>query len=361
VLTRAAMTLYHVPHMALGAELTENFEERTTIVAWRQAFSYVGALVGAGAGFLYYFSDERGGRLNADAYPPWAALLGAGMVLTILYSAWGTRREIPHLPRAAPHDGAPLLRRLAAELGSAFENASFRWLFAGVLIVFVMVGVDNALNLYMYEFFWALSGREILLVTVMSPLGLMLGATLTHALHKRFDKKAPLVAGTAGWAVCQIVPVVLRIAGWFPENGTGSLLFALSAFKLVQGVIVQQALVSFGSMMADVADEHELESGRRQEGIFFGAVAFSGKGATGIGSLLAGVALDLIAWPRGDAIGAAADVPPETLVSLGMLYGPIVSGFAVVSVWCYTHYRLDRARHQRILDALAQARPLRES
>ncbi|MCS5584822.1 MAG: MFS transporter [Pseudomonadales bacterium] len=36
ILTRGAMTLYHVPHLALGAELTENFHERTKIVAFRQ-------------------------------------------------------------------------------------------------------------------------------------------------------------------------------------------------------------------------------------------------------------------------------------------------------------------------------------
>jgi Na+/melibiose symporter-like transporter len=72
--------------------------------------------------------------------------------------------------------------------------------------------------------------------------------------------------------------------------------------------------------------------------------------------MLAGVALDLISWPRGGAIRAAENVSPETLVSLGMVYGPIVSGFAAVSVWCYTHYRLDRAAHRRILEQLAEMR-----
>jgi Na+/melibiose symporter-like transporter len=33
ILTRGAMTLYHVPHLALGAELTKNFHQRTKIVA----------------------------------------------------------------------------------------------------------------------------------------------------------------------------------------------------------------------------------------------------------------------------------------------------------------------------------------
>ena len=40
VLTRAAMTLYHVPHIALGAELTEDFEERSAVVAHRTAFGF---------------------------------------------------------------------------------------------------------------------------------------------------------------------------------------------------------------------------------------------------------------------------------------------------------------------------------
>ena len=43
VLVRASMTLYHVPHLALGAELTDDYSERTTVVAYRSLFSMVGA------------------------------------------------------------------------------------------------------------------------------------------------------------------------------------------------------------------------------------------------------------------------------------------------------------------------------
>ena len=42
----------------------------------------------------------------------------------------------------------------------------------------------------------------------------------------------------------------------------------------------------------------------------------------------------------------------ETLVYLGIFFGPCVAGFAVVSVWCLTRYRLTRARHQEILREL---------
>ena len=359
VLTRAAMTLYHVPHIALGAELTENFVERTSIVAYRSAFGYAGGLLALVIAFGYFFSDARGGRLNAEAYAPYAIVLALLMIVTIWYSAWGTRKEIPFLPKPTESGEHRVLRRLRAELTSAFQNRSFRWLFAGVLIVFLMVGVDGALNLYMFQYFWELTGGQILLVMVISPVGLIVGTLFTRALHRRWDKKPGLVIGTAGWALLQILPVALRLADWFPVNGTTELIVSLVLFRFAQGAIVQQAIVSFGSMMADVADEHELSSGRRQEGVFFGAVAFSGKAASGLGTIVAGVGLDLISWPRGAAIQSAADVPAATLVQLGLLYGPIVAGFGVVSVWCYTHYGLNRARHAEILRELELARRAR--
>ena len=45
VLTRLAMTLYHVPHIALGAEMSDDYEERTSIVGYRTAFGIIGSLL----------------------------------------------------------------------------------------------------------------------------------------------------------------------------------------------------------------------------------------------------------------------------------------------------------------------------
>ena len=42
VLTRSALTLYNVPHMAVGAEITESSAERIRLIVLRQFFSYAG-------------------------------------------------------------------------------------------------------------------------------------------------------------------------------------------------------------------------------------------------------------------------------------------------------------------------------
>lgn len=356
ILTRGAMTLYHVPHLALGAEMTENFQERTRIVAFRQFFSTFGNASASVIGLGYFFADDHGGRLAVENYTPYAITLGILMAVTIWWSAYGTEKEIPHLSEPKEKPPMSIMKRFASEMAEAFQNVSFRWLFFGVLIVFIMAGVNNALDLYMLQYFWELTGNQMLLLQVSQIIGLMIGAFLTSTLHKYTDKKFGVILGTGAWAIIQLTPVVLRLVGFFPDNGEASLIYILTTMKFIQGVLLQQAFISFGSMMADVADEHEHDTGVRQEGIFFGAISFSGKATSGFGNFIGGIGLDIISWPRGPEIQTAADIPADTLVNLGLLYGPFVAGFAVVSVWCYSHYKLTKEKHAELLRVLNQRR-----
>ena len=358
--TRAMMTLYYVPHVSLGAELSEDFNERTEVVAYRYFFSYVGGILTYIIGFVVYFPDTQ---FNVEAYAPFGLTLSLLMMASILITTLGTKRRIPHLSASRINrESVSVLRVLHKtflEIRSALTNRSFRWLFAGVLIVFAMVGVDNALNLHMNTYFWELQGGGNLFFFAATPVGALIGTALASPLTRWFDKKPSVIIGTLCWALCQVIPVVLRLLGWFPENGTDELLYSLIVIKFIQGLGVVQALIAFNSMVADVVDEHELITGLRQEGIFFSSVSFSNKMTSGIGTVAAGFALALIDWPTGAAVQTAADIAPETIVWLGLIYGPIVSGFALVSAYCYSKYGLNRQRHAEIVEELTELRERR--
>ena len=359
LLTRIAMSFYNVPHLSLGAEMATNFEDRTSVVGFRQFFATFGAVFAVIIGFQVFFKSSpefHNGQLNPAAYQPFSLLLVLLAVGAIFWSAFGTRRLIATLPQPAVRAHGATVVQVFLDTALALRNRSFRWLFIGVLIVFVMVGVDTGLNIYINTYFWELTGNQMAVLAIASPIGVMAGTALTRVLHKRFDKQPAVVWGTAWWSICQIVPIVLRMGDAFPANHSASLMTVLIIVRFLQGVGVVQALVSFGSMMADIADEHELLTGRRQEGIFFGAVSFSGKCASGAGNMVAGFGLAAIAWPTGVTMRTAADVPADALFNLGLLFGPIVAGFAVVAVWCYSHYNLDRAKHAAIVAQLAQRR-----
>ena len=86
--SRLMMSLYHVPHIALGAEMTEDVDDRSALVAYRQFFGNIGALFTYIA-FFWLLSPFYGGegRFVEGAYVPWAILVSIVMGASIFWSA----------------------------------------------------------------------------------------------------------------------------------------------------------------------------------------------------------------------------------------------------------------------------------
>ncbi len=114
-------------------------------------------------------------------------------------------------------------------------------------------------------------------------------------------------------------------------------------------------LVIFGivqsSMLADIVEENELRYGRREEGLFFAARTFALKATSGIGTLLAGIILQVIQFPRGVAPG---EVPAEALFKLGVIYGPVLAVLFLTALIGISFYRITRRDHADNLDIIAR-------
>ena len=141
------------------------------------------------------------------------------------------------------------------------------------------------------------------------------------------------------------LPISLRLCGLFPENGSAWVFPILCTFKGISYCMIAVMVISIASTLADVTDEHELLTGRRQEGVFFAARAFFGKLTTGLGHLLAGVAMDWIAFPTG---AVAGEVSPETILQFGLIAGPLTLLPGLISIFFYRRYRIDETRHNEI-------------
>ena len=195
VLTRGAMTLYHVPHLALGAELSDDYEERTTIVGYRTAFSIVGSLLVFASISLFFPESDDGarGQLENSNYPPFAIVCALVMWVAIWISAIGTHKELG-------------LTAVFQETRLALQNSNFRPLFLAVLVSFVMNGVNVSLNLFMFTFFWELDASTLQVVLIAYPLGILLGTPLTRYVHRAFDKNPPWCGAPPGGLPCNCFP-----------------------------------------------------------------------------------------------------------------------------------------------------------
>jgi GPH family glycoside/pentoside/hexuronide:cation symporter len=356
VLVRGSMTLYHVPHLALGAELSSDYHEKTSIVGYRVMFAVIGSITMVVVAFNFFFvktDDLAHGQLNASAYPGFALTFAVLMLVTILVSALGTHNRIATLPKA-PDNPKPLsLTRVYKELAEALRNPSFRYLFIGIVIFFVTRGVQKVLNLHMLTFFWGLDAAGVKNVQLAVVLCFAAGVPTWAFISKRIDKRPTLLIGIIWFSVLNTLPPVAELLGLWPSPESTWYVPCLQLFIGVAAFGGAGGFVAAGSMMADIADEHELTTGVRQEGIFFGALAFAGKSSSGLGNGIAGLATDLIGFPARAVPGSVA---PEVLDRLAFLYGPGIMTLTFIAVPIIWRYRLDNKRHAEILEELARRR-----
>jgi len=169
-------------------------------------------------------------------------------------------------------------------------------------------------------------------------------------LNDRFEKVGTMLGGVVILVIAQSIAPTLRLLGLLPENGHPlifPMLLTLIAIVYGAGAILN---ISVMSALADVADDHELNTGRRQEGIFYSARTFVGKATSAFGLLIGGIAIDLIGWPTG--VKSAAEVEPDVIFNLGLIEGPIAALPSVFAIYFYAKYRITKARHQEIRAAL---------
>jgi Na+/melibiose symporter-like transporter len=357
VLARLFLTLYHVPHMALGAEIAADYNDRTRVFSYSQAFSTLGVAAFAFLMYSYVFptpEDGSHGLLNAAGYPQLAGIAAAGIVISITLCVWGTKKEIPYLPVWEPEPERLGAARLWREVSEALGSRSYRMLLCVLVVVLLVLGIEGTFMAYLFVHFWELSTEQMRWLGPMTLLGLPFSVVLIPHLTKKFDKRNMMfVLGTVVQINMNILIVLRLFTDVLPENGDPVLFVLFLASAFISGLLAPAMLVTFNSMFADIADELELREGVRQEGIIFSARSFVSKAAVGLATILGGLALDLISFPKGAQVG---EIAPDTIYYLGLIAGPPAMILGISSMAFYIFYDLSRERMEEIAEILAGRR-----
>lgn len=349
VLLRTFQTFYQVPHLALGAELSKDYRERSVVMSYNFIFGWVG---GASAFFFgWTWLRHHGGPELRGGYPGLAAVVAIFAAVVIFASAWFTRDQIPRLAKVPDNLPKFGLRQLGSEMWGAFQNRNYLMLLLGLLFLSATQGVRETLNAHVSRFFWELPADKIRFFAFASMPAFILAFIFTSKLHAWLDKRGTIIMSVCVMAFGATTPVVARLADAFPVNGAATLFPLLMFFHFLFYLGTAILGISVLSALADIADEHELTTGRRQEGIFYSARTFFGKLTSGLGHLIAGVAMDIIAFPTGVKPG---EVPQSIVTELGIIDGPLASLPALLAILFYARYRIDRARHDEIQRQLAE-------
>lgn len=351
---RIALSIFHLPYQALGAEVSGDYAERSSIAAWRWGIGILGTFAVIGLGYGVFLSGPDGVSNRAGYLPLTLTLTTLVIIgaLAAIYTGWVTRGM--QLERDAPTEA--LHRRLFGEMREMFRSRTFIILFTSSILLNVAQGVGQALGLHVAIFFWRLDSTQIPLIGVGAVLGLMLGAPIAAQLARILEKRALLVIGMGGLAACQALPVPLRMLGLLPLDG-GALTGLLIGLALFNGAMFTVSAVGFMAVMPDAADEHEHLFGTRREGMYFAGWAFASKASHGAGLLISGMVLQLIDFPTNiSERGAVDSVPQRTMDLLGIAGGPGAALIALAGTMIALLYHVDRKTHARIVAELAERR-----
>jgi GPH family glycoside/pentoside/hexuronide:cation symporter len=325
------LSCYNMPYQSLGAELSADTDERTTIMAWRGAVQTLAGVANAWAWWFAarpWFADADGSP-NLARGAMWAGVIaGAVMILGGVGNAlFVTERYYP-LARAQARVGLWTTTR------RTFGCRPFRILLLALVLFAVPTSMVGALGWYVlcYHVFagdqasaamyGGLAGSAY---SILGAASVPLAAYLARRLGKGRTLRGALYAGAialaASFALYTPAAPILSVAA----HG----LFGIAASGFFW--------VLLPSMLADVVDFDELESGQRREGAFSSTLSYVLKLGTTITLLFTGPLIELGGF---DAREASQD--PGTITWLRVLFAVVPAAAALLAALALRRYPLTR-------------------
>ncbi len=348
IFTRLGMTIFEVPHRSLGSEMSRSYTERTSIFAAREMFGWAGGLFNAFLAYTVFFKDTPEYIPGTQNPEPWIYYGITGAVLmsiSVLVTYFGTLKY----KNTSSNDQISFdLKLIFSQIFIALKNKSFLIFFFGYLFIAVGWGLNSSLQIYMNTYFW-----EFKSIMIASFLGIYVLSTfsaflLVPKLVLFLEKRSILLFAITLAALIPPIPIVLYLNDILPDSGSWNLFFALAPFIYIGNTCLSSSAIVRESMLGDISDEVELESRIGQQGLMFASSSLIGKLNTGLGILVAGLALEFIGFPQGSEVLPNAD----QIFSLAMVQGPFVAALMIIPFGIFSFYKIDRQKHKNIMSQL---------
>lgn len=359
LLVRTAISLYEVPSMALGAELTSDYHERTVLAGYREVFGWLGGMLIQLLLFVVLLRPTVQypvGQLNPEGYRIYGIIAGAAMTSAILISALGTHREIKFLPKL----GRPLpLGAAFANLRSALRNRAFLLLLASNLLSATNTALTFSMSVYANTYIWEFQAASLAWFTLSILLGVAMAFLISQPAARRWGKRNAAVAFLILYLALVTLPLLARVLRVFPSNDSPLLLPILLAFVSIYAGFGIASSILFTSMLSDVVEEDQSRTGLRSEGMFFAGNFFILKCAGGLGIFLSGLLISWVGFPAGAKPGA---VPIAVLDNLSLAYIGFTLLLGTAGAMILRRYPISKADHDtRVANLAAAARQATQS
>ena len=354
LLLRTGLTMFFIPYLALGFELSSDYEGRSKIQAVRQVMNMAANFAGPALAWSVFFRDSVGPdgvKILGTAVPQNFVNMGAAFsfatVFFVLAVLWLTRGWITDTRTASVAKGEGV-GRFWREMRQIVLDINARWVLVFIFFACVGMVLVSSLQMYVYVYFMGFGPEQKSIAHGSTMIGMAVGAALSAWVARRLDKKGAVLVGGIVSILCNGVLATLFLTGWVPVGTAAALaLFVVfhAAFWLGNGILLPTGT----AMMADVAELHRRRSGVNNDGAYSAVFSLSMRLAISFALMLSGWTLGAIGFRADTAQGAHTVQTVWRLGAATFLAGPLMSLIALAAV---VRYPLNR----RLITELDDAR-----
>lgn len=332
------LTIFSIPYVAIGYEMSDDFHERTSIMAVAQ---WIGQWAWVIAPWFWVVMYDPSWFENADAatrhLSVWVGVIC--MLLAMVPALFIPRRSSVNDTHLIPLTWANFgggMKEILNGFKEAFGSVPFRKLCFATFLIFNAFNTVAAFSFFIvvYHLFGGNAPAAGIWPTLFGSVGALIttfAVIPTVAwMSKRMGKKNAFM-------VSQGISIIGYVLLWFlmVPGKPYMFMFALPFFSFGIGGLFTLMM----SMTADVCDLDELATGKRREGIFGAIYWWMVKFGFAIAGLLSGAIMTWVGFTPG-----AAAQPEGAVDGLRLFYSGVPIVGTLLAMWIMRDYDLDEAR-----------------
>jgi glycoside/pentoside/hexuronide:cation symporter, GPH family len=349
VISQSFYTVVNLPYTAMTPELTQDYDERTSLNSFRFTFSIGGSILSLILTKIVF--DKIHDR--QQQFIVLAAICTVISILGLYWCVFGVRDRILAFEAKRIQSEEPEPLPFFEQLKIVFSNRPF--LFVIGIYLFSWLGVQITASIIPY-FVVNCMGLKFesdvpnVLIAVQGTALVML--SVWGALSKKLGKKVVYFLGMSVW--------IIAAAGlFFLQPGQVVLMYVMA---VMAGIGVSTAYLIPWSMIPDVIELDQLQTGQRREGIFYGFMVLLQKFGLAFGLFLVGNALQVSGFKEAVVGQATLPIQPESaLLAIRIAVGPIPTVCLICGLVLTYFYPITREIHAEIMLKLKERQEKRES
>lgn len=320
ILYTTGYSLFNVPYMAMPAEITRDFHERSVLHGYRVASAALGGL--AVQLLLGFLLDSLG--KNRYGHSVLGYVGGVLIVVTMLVTFFGAK-GLPSLPQTKVQ--LPLMEQLRGFLA----NRPFQLILGVKLAQLIGLSASTGGLVFLLVKVVDLPLKLLSVIGLATTIAVLFGTPLLLRLSRLIGKRG-------GYIVSALLTGLGALSWILVEPGEP--IWALVLRGLVLGLAFSGNVMFAMSMLTDAMEVDYHKTGLRREGMYSALYSFIEKIATSVGPLILGGALSYAGFdPKQPPEVATPEIRQAVL--LGISYVP--AAMAVVAVVILAFYKLDES------------------